>query len=134
MKIAHSEQALQDDTGISRASTAFGGDTTIAPPLTGEYLLHSKGHQQGWVGAGHRHCLFVWLGSLFGWLGGFRVGKPPAPSAIHFQPQYGLDSDLDLLVGKLDGSRTNSCAINHEKPCSASRRLYLSVVQAFCSF
>ncbi len=67
-----SEQALQDDGGISRASTTFGVDTPIAPPLTGdeggqtpfsEYFLHSKVTlvPQGWAGAGHRTLVNVWL-------------------------------------------------------------------------
>lgn len=80
--MADSEQALQDDTGISRELTAFGVDTPMAPPWTGdgggqtlpsEYFLHFKVAlvPQEWTGSGHR--------TLFGWVTVWRLGRRGAP-------------------------------------------------------
>lgn len=88
--MADSEQALQDDTGISRALTAFGVDTPMAPPWTGdgggqtlpsEYFLHFKVAlvPQEWTGSGHSNV--VWLGHCLaaGSIPGISPGR-------HFQP------------------------------------------------
>ena len=84
-----SEQALQDDTGITRASTAFEVDRSVTSPWIGdeggqtpssEYFLHFKVAlvPQRWAGTGHRRCL---AGSLFGhWCG--RSPPPTFPASL----------------------------------------------------
>ena len=96
--MADYEQALQDDRGISRASTTFGVDTPIAPPLTGdeggqtpfsEYFLHSKVTlvPQGWAGAGHRTLVNVWLGHCRGWVTVWSwVGRAWGMGAVLWHP------------------------------------------------